>query len=254
MRHLSEKSNTLKEKLRLATEPIGYKRFEKANSLDKIEGVTKWEHGFMFCQVPFMARVGGYTIGLLSDGKVGDRCKRIHGLLPANDESKLREAKGLSKTWMPSVEEGLKQQEDYPRIPPGEAIVVGPVSKDQFEPDVTLFYGNPAQIMMLMCGLQKVKYERFQFYFIGEGACVDSLGQCYNSGKPALAIPCYGERAMGQVKDDEIVIALPPSDVDRAVEGLEILEKIGFKYPISNIGAYLDPAPLLAQYYSTKKK
>ena len=197
-----------------------------------------------------MARVGGLTVGLTSKDNVGDRCKRIHGLLSTDEKSKLQEAKALSGTWMPSVEEGLKQQEDYPRIPPGEAIVVGPLARDNFDPDVVLVYGNPAQLMMLMCGLQKVKYERFQFHFIGEGACVDSLGQCYNTRKPSLAIPCYGERAMGQVKDDEIVIALPPSELDRAIEGLDILAKIGFKYPISSIGAYLDPNPLLANYYS----
>jgi hypothetical protein len=201
-----------------------------------------------------MARVGGLTIGLTREDKVGDRCKRIHGLLPTNEADKLLEAKGLSRTWMPSVEEGLKQQEDYPRVPPGEAIVVGPLVKDNFEPEVVMVYGNPAQIMMLMCGLQKIKYERFQFHFIGEGACVDSLGQCYNTGKPALAIPCYGERSMGQVRDDEIVIALPPSTVDQAIEGLEILGKVGFKYPISSTGGFLDPSPLLARFYPPKKK
>ena len=254
MTKLTDQCTTLKEKLRLATEPIGYKRLETAGELEKIPGVMRWNRDCMFCQVPFMARVGGLTVGLTSEDKVGDRCKRIHGLLATDDRAKLGEAKMLSGTWMPNVEEGLKQQEDYPRIPPGEAIVVGPVAKDNFNPDVILFYGNPAQIMMLMCGLQKVKYERFQFHFIGEGACVDSLGECYNTGKPALAIPCYGERSMGQVKDDEINIALPPSEIDRAVEGLAILEKIGFKYPISNIGGFLDPGPVLAGYYPSKEK
>ena len=254
MSHLAQQCNQLKEKLRLSTEPIGYKRLESSNELEDIQGVRRWKQDCVFCQVPFMARVGGQTIGLTSDDKVGIRCKRIHGLLPSDDDAKLMEAKMLSSTWMPSVEEGLAQQDDYPRIPPGEAIVMGPIAKDNFAPDVILFYGNPAQIMMLMCGLQKVKYERFQFHFIGEGACVDSLGECYNSGKPALAIPCYGERAMGQVRDDEIVIAMPPSEIDRAVEGLGILEKIGFKYPITNIGAFVDPNPILAGFYPTKKK
>jgi uncharacterized protein (DUF169 family) len=249
-----EKSKTLKEKLCLSTEPIGYKRLEKAEDLKQIAGVMMWRQPCMFCQVPFMARVGGQTIGLTRESMVGDRCKRIHGLLATGEEAMLQEAKMLSRTWMPSVEEGLKQQHDYPRIPPGEAIVVGPLIKGNFEPDVILVYGNPAQIMMLMCGLQKIQYERFQFNFIGEGACVDSLGQCYNTGKPALAIPCYGERSMGQVKDDEIVIALPPSAVDRAIEGLAVLAKIGFKYPISYIGGFLDPNPLLANYYSKKKE
>ena len=253
MSNLSEKCSILRDKLRLPTEPIGYKKFDTIDALQQVPDVMMWKRDCMFCQIPFMARVGGLTIGLSRDSKVGDRCKRIHGLQATDADKKLAEAKMLSRTWMPSVEEGLKQQEDYPRIPPGEAVVLGPATKGHFDPDVVLFYGNPAQIMMLMCGLQKVKYERFQFHFIGEGACVDSLGECYNSKKPALAIPCYGERSMGQVKDDEINIALPPSDIDRAVEGLGILEKIGFKYPISSIGAFLDPNPVLAGYYPSKK-
>ena len=68
-----------------------------------------------------------------------------------------------------------------------------------------------------------------------------------------MAIPCYGERAMGQVRDDEIVIALPPASMDQAIAGLAILAKIGFKYPIANTGGFLDPAPLLANFYSKKK-
>jgi uncharacterized protein (DUF169 family) len=252
MDQYAEKSRIIKEKLSLASEPIGYRRLEKAEELDHIPGVIRWNRPSMFCQIPFMARVGGLTVGLTSDAPLGERCKRIHGLLATDEKAMLQEAKMLSRTWMPSPEEGLKQQADYPRIPPGEAIVVGPLASGNFEPEVILIYGNPAQLMMLMCGLQKIQYERFQFHFIGEGACVDSLGECFNSGKPALAIPCYGERSMGQVKDDEIVIALPPADLTRAMEGLEILAKIGFKYPISFIGAYLDPNPLLANYYSKK--
>ena len=249
-----ERSNALKDKLRLASEPIGYKLLDKAGELDDIKGLTRWKQPCMFCQVPFLARVGGLTIGLTREDKISDRCKRIHGLMAADEAGMKQEAKLLSRTWMPSVEEALKQQNDYPRIPAGEAVVVGPLSRGNFEPDVVMIYGNPAQIMMLMCGLQKVKYERFQFFFIGEGACVDSLGQCYNTAKPSLAIPCYGERSMGQVKDDEIVMALPPSDADRAIQGLEILGKIGFKYPISNIGGFLDPNPLLANFYPNKKE
>jgi uncharacterized protein (DUF169 family) len=248
----AEKVKILKERLCLSSEPIGFKRLESADELEKIDGVMRWKQSCVFCQIPFMARVGGMTVGLTSEDKVGDRCKRIHGLQPTGEKEKLQEAKLLSRTWMPSVEEGLKQQEDYPRVPPGEAIVVGPLAKENFEPDVVLIYGNPAQIMMLMCGLQKIKYERFQFHFIGEGACVDSIGQCYATGKPALAIPCYGERAMGQVKDDEIVIALPPAAIDRALDGLKKLAKVGFKYPISHIGAYVDPTPLLANVYSDR--
>lgn len=249
MTNWKEASNDLKERMSLRTEPIAYRKFEKVGQLDEIEGLTRWKQGSVFCQMPFLARVQELTVGITREDKMGDRCKGIHGLLPRDENDMQQEAKMLSTTWMPSPEEGMKQQHDYPRIPPGEAIALSPLAKEKYEPEVILVYGNPAQLMMIMCGMQKIKYERYEFFFIGEGACVDSLGQCYKTRKPSLAIPCYGERAMGQVMDDEIVLALTPDYFNQALEGLEILRKIGFKYPIGNIGGVTDPGPVLATVY-----
>ena len=164
------------------------------------------------------------------------------------------EASSMADTWMPSAEEARNQQDDYPRIPAGEAIVLAPLVSGAFDPEVVMVYGNPAQIMMLMCGLQKEKYERFSFFFIGEGACADSLAQCYVTGKPSLAIPCYGERHFGQVADDEIVIALPPKELERAVKGLEKLAAIGFRYPIRTGGAEADLTEVLVEHYPELKE
>ena len=249
MTNWKEASNDLKKRMSLRTEPIAYRKFAKASELDDIENLTRWKQGAVFCQMPFLARVQEMTVGITREDKMGDRCKGIHGLLPRDENDLQKEAKMLSTTWMPSQEEGMKQQRDYPRIPPGEAVALSPLAKEKFEPEVILIYGNPAQLMMIMCGMQKVKYKRYPFFFIGEGACVDSLGQCYNTGEPALAIPCYGERAMGQVMDDEIVLALTPDYFKQALVGLEILRKIGFKYPIGNIGGVIDPSPILANVY-----
>jgi len=252
MTNWKDKSNEIKNKLRLRTEPIAYRKFAKSSELENIDNLTRWKQGSVFCQMPFLARVQGMTIGLTREDKMGDRCKGIHGLLSRDEKAQAGEAKMLATTWMPSFDEAMKQQKDYPRIPAGEAIVLSPLAKGKIEPEVMLLYGNPAQLMMLMCGMQKIKYERYQFFFIGEGACVDSLGQCYQTGKPSLAIPCYGERAMGQVADDEIALALTPDYFDQAIEGLEVLRKIGFKYPISTIGGVIDPSPILAGVYGNR--
>ena len=245
----SERSEDLKALLKLRTEPIAFRRLERAEELDQIRNVVRVNRGFTFCQVPFLVRVLGQTIGIKKEDPVGDRCTRLHGLRPATEKSMQREAAMLSTTWISSPEEAMKQQLETPRVPAGEAVVLAPLAREKFDPEVVLIYGNPAQMMMVLCGMQKEKYERFQFSFIGEGACADSLAQCYVSGKPALAIPCYGERAMGQVADDEIVIALPPADLNRAVSGMRKLAKIGFRYPIAFIGGLTDPGPVLAQFY-----
>jgi len=249
MSKLALLAKELEELLRLKTRIIGYKKMESADELERIGGIKRIDHLFTFCQIPFIARVSGLTVGITKNDKMLGRCMRISGLKAATEKSMAAEAEDLSTTWFGSAEDGLCQQKDYPRIPPGGAIVVGPLADEKFSPDVILVYGNTAQTMMLMCGLQKEKYERFEFSFIGEGACTDSLARCYVSGKPAVAIPCYGERIFGQVADDEIVIALPPTYMDRAISGLKKLTSIGLKYPIRFIGGEADITPVLMELY-----
>jgi len=247
-------SEDFKSLLRLRTDPVAFRRLEKAEDLDKIENVVRVKQGFTYCQVPFLVRVMGQTVGITKKDPIINRCTRLHGLRPATEKSTQSEAAALSTTWFASPEEALKQQCETPRVPVGEAIVAAPLGNEKFEPEVVSIYGNPAQVMMILCGMQKERYERFPFFFIGEGACADSLAQCYISGKPAVAIPCYGERAMGQVMDDEMVIALPPGEMERAVSGMKKLAKIGLKYPIAFNGGLMDPTPVMAQFYPDQPK
>ena len=245
----AEKSAAFRKYLALRTEPVAFKRLEKAAELDEIKGLTRVEKTHTFCQLPFMVRTMGMTLGVTSDGKVLDRCKRLHALLPTTEEAMQKEANMLSKTWFASPEDAMEQQRDYPLMPAGEAIVLAPLARTAFEPESISIFGNPAQIMLIMCGLQKVKYEKFDFSFIGEGACTDSIARCVVTGKPSLAIPCYGERTLGQVADDEIVLALPPGEIDRAIEGLRRLKKVGFIYPTVFIGGIANPLYALANFY-----
>lgn len=254
MNNWSELGEELENKLRLKTKIIAYRRLERADELEAMKNVIRIDRFFTFCQVPFMVRVNGITVGITREDKIQDRCSRLFGLKQATEKSTNAEAAMLSTTWFRSPEEALQQQNDYYRIPVGGAIVLAPLTKQKFEPEVALVYGNPSQIMMILCGLQKVKYERFAFSFIGEGACTDSLAQSYITGKPAVSIPCYGERSMGGVSDDEMAIALPPGELERTVRGLRELAKIGFKYPINSIGPLLDPTPLLSGIYTETAK
>jgi uncharacterized protein (DUF169 family) len=249
MTNWAEKSAAFRKYLALRTEPVAFKRLDKAADLDGIQGLTRMDKTHTFCQLPFMVRTMGMTLGVTGDSKILDRCKRLHALLPTTGEAMQTEANMLSKTWFASPEEAMEQQKDYPLMPVGEAVVLAPLARTAFEPDVISIFGNPAQIMLIMCGLQKVKYEQFNFSFIGEGACTDSTARCYVSGKPSLAIPCYGERTLGQVADDEIVIALPPGEIDRAIEGLRLLKKVGFIYPTVYIGGIANPLYALANFY-----
>lgn len=242
---LSDKIDRL---LRLKTSPIAYKRLEKLAELEKIPDVMPLNRHASFCQVPAMVRTMGMTISATREN-FGDRCARINGLAPSTEKQVAWEAEQFAHSWFANLEEAKKQMAAYPTVPPGEAVVLAPLAAEKFEPDVILIYGNPAQMMLLMNGLQFKDYERFQFFFIGEGSCADGLAQCYTTGKPALAIPCLGERAFGTVTDDEMVMALPPKMLAKAVEGLHELKARGASYPINYLGPLCDPSPVLTMLY-----
>ncbi len=244
-----EMTREMERVLRLHSFPVAYKKLEKVKDLDNIRKVRRLDRFFTFCQLPGLVRTRGWTVGVTAQGNLSSRCSRIHGMGEATEESKIEESQRLATTWFATPEQGMKQQADYPRVPKGEAIVLAPLASGKFDPDVVLIYCTPAQAMMIMCGLQKIEYERFQFFFIGEGACADSLAQCYVSGKPSLAIPCFGERRFGEVLDEELVLALPPALVEKAVEGMRKLAAVGLRMPIPIHGAECDPSPALAAAY-----
>jgi uncharacterized protein (DUF169 family) len=241
-------SQEMERLLRLKTSPVAYKRLEKVKELEKIPNVMRLNRKASVCQAPALARMGGMTVALTRDN-LGERCARICGLAATTKKEVAWETAAFGNTWFANAEEASKQMAVYPLIPPGEAIVFAPLGSVKFAPDVILIYGNPAQMMLLMNGLQFKDYERFQFFFIGEGACADSLAQCYTTGKPALAIPCMGERAFGTVTEDEMVMALPSGTMAKAVEGLQALRKRGVGYPIMYLGPLCDPSAILTQIY-----
>jgi len=234
--------------LQLKASPVAYKRLERVEELDKIPGVMRLDRRASFCQVPAMVRTMGLTVGATRDN-FGERCARINGLAPTTEKQVAWEAESFANTWFANAAEARKQMAAYPTVPPGEAIVLAPLAAGKFEPDVILIYANPAQMMLLMNGLQFKDYERFQFFFIGEGSCADGLAQCYTTGKPALAIPCLAERSFGAVTEDELVMALPPGMMAKAVEGLQALKARGIGYPIMYLGPLCDPSLVLMQIY-----
>lgn len=106
---------------------------------------------------------------------------------------------------------------------------------------MVVVYGNPAQIAMLMQALQRVRYERFEFSFLGESSCVDAIHRCRVTARPSLSIPCYGERWLGGAEEDEMDMALPPSLVQTAIKGLKELSAMGLGYPMHRMGSEADP-------------
>jgi len=243
----------LTELLRLRTLPIGMKLFEDAAALDGIPGLRRPKPGgsFSTCQLVTQARVAGLTLGIVHDNlRRFSNCGGIIGLNQPGED--FLSGKRMTGVWFENQAAARAHQQEMPRVAAGRynALVVAPLRAARLDPpDIVLFYGTPGQMILFVNGLQWKAYKRYDFSITGESACADSWGHALKTREVSLAIPCYAERRYGGVADDEMLMALPPQDLARAVEGLKGLAKAGLRYPIPPYGAFADPSEGMAKSY-----
>jgi uncharacterized protein (DUF169 family) len=88
---------------------------------------------------------------------------------------------------------------------------------------------------------------------VGESACADSWGRALSTREPSLSIPCFAERRYGGVLDDEMLMALPPDQLQKAIDGMRALSKNGFRYPFPQYGVQQDVRAGMAVSYPDRK-
>ena len=226
--------------MRLKSFPIAFKLIEKKEDLQKIPFIRRAEGKLTLCQLFNLVRNFDWTVGADVDDFMSGMCPSIIGL--SDIPEYMKNGTFRSIVWTKSRADGKKYEESVPRIPLGkyEAVAMAPLVYNPFDPDMVLIYANPAQMMLLINALQFEDYEVMKFFCVGESSCSDAIARCYLDQKPYLTIPCYGERRYGHAQDDELVMALPPQFIDKALKGLETLYRRGIRYPISFAGAETD--------------
>ena len=107
-------------------------------------------------------------------------------------------------------------------------------------------------MISLINGLQWSGYRKFDWSVVGESSCADSWGRALKTGEPSLSIPCFAERRYGAVNDDELLMALPPRYLPKAIAGMERLARNGLRYPIAQYGIQTDARAGLAVSYGDR--
>ncbi len=232
----------MEQLMRLKSFPVAFKMLKSKTELDAIPFLRRPSSPATLCQLITRVRSFDWTVGAHRNDFLFPTCPAILGLTDLPETHK--DGTFRSIVWVATKQDGRKYEASVPRLPIGtyEAVAMAPLVYNPFEPDIVLIYGNPAQMMLLINAIQFKDYEVMQFFCVGESSCSDAIARCYNTGKPALSIPCYGERRFGHAQDDELVIALPAAMMEKALEGLEALYRRGVRYPISYAGAEGDVA------------
>ncbi len=236
--------------LRLRSFPVAFKMLESKGDLEGIPFLRRPGHAMTLCQMINLVRNFDWTLGADNDNFALPSCPAMLGL---QDKPPIyKDGTFRSIVWVKSREDGKKYEAAIPHLPLGryEAVAMAPLVYDPFEPDIVLLYANPAQMILLINALQFEEYEVMEFFCVGETSCADAVARCYLEDKPALTIPCYGERRYGHAQDDELVMALPAGLMQKALRGLEALYRRGIRYPISFAGAESDVISVLPQAYT----
>ncbi len=241
--------------LRLKTPPVAMQMFAHADDMQAIERLRR-PQGMVHTadQIVGQAARLGFTVGITADDLVGPQCSAVLGLSPRSEEWLRGEP--MAGVWFATQEDSAAHQQAMTCAPYGrwQAMAVSPLASGRLPaPNIVLVYANPAQMILLINGLQWSGYRKLEWGAVGESACADSWGRALATGEPSLSIPCFPERRYGGVADDELLLALSPADLAKAVAGVEQLARNGMRYPIPPYGVQMDVRAGMARSYGGKK-
>jgi uncharacterized protein (DUF169 family) len=252
MKDVVEKLENL---LRLRSIPFGMKLFESAGDMEAIPKIRRpKESVHTLDQIVAQAARLGWTVGITSADLVGDQCRSVVGL--GGQDEKWFSGQHMAGVWFATQADASAHQKAMNLVPAGryKALAVAPLASGRLDPpDIALFYATPGAMMYFINGLQWSGYKRFDWSVVGESACADSWGRALRTREPSLSIPCFAERRYGGVLDDEMLMALPPEQLEKAVNGMEALAKNGFRYPFAQYGIQQDVRAGMAVSYPDRK-
>jgi uncharacterized protein (DUF169 family) len=231
----------LNQYLRLRTTPIGMKLFETRELMEAIPRIRRPDAIHTTDQIVGMAARNGWTVGITAEDLVGAQCSTVIGLHPRSDE--WLGGDRMRGVWYQEPEDAAAHQAAMDVVPHGQyqAMAVSPLASGRLNPpDICLIYATPAQMILLINGLQWTGYKKLEWGCVGESSCADSWGRALKTGEPSLSIPCFAERRYGGVMEDELLMALPPHFLPKIIDGLAHLSRNGLRYPIAPYGVNND--------------
>lgn len=232
----------LERLLRLRTVPFGMKLFEDRAEMEAIPRIRRPKAVHTLDQLVGQSSRLGWTVGVTAEDLVGPQCRAVVGLGRAKTPE-WRSGQHMVGVWYETVEDARAHQASMHCVEDGkfEALALSPLVSGRLDPpDIALFYATPGAMMYFINGLQWSGYKNFEWGVVGESACADSWGRALSTRQPSLSIPCFAERRYGGVLDDEMLMALPPDQLDQAIAGMEALAKNGFRYPFPQYGIQMD--------------
>lgn len=122
-------------------------------------------------------------------------------------------------------------------------LLISPLFKADFEPDVIMIYGRPAQMMRFIQAATFRTGEALKNIAQASGSCALEIVKPILENEIGMVLPGNGERIFGLIQDDEMVCAIPWRKIDEIVIGLRDTHIGGQRYPVPTFGNFTPPMP-----------
>jgi uncharacterized protein (DUF169 family) len=235
MMNLKDVNTALTEYIRPQTFPVAIKMLKsEAEIPDKTRRpFQQMKKRIAICQGIGMARKLGWTLAM---GKEDMQCSL--GAAPFGFFRNIdfyNEGNLAAGMFTASREAGKREEDLVERFEYGQYshILVAPLDRTSFEPDVLMVYGNPAQIMRLIHGALYSQGGAVQSSSMGRLGCAGII-TVMKTDQCRYAVPGNGDRIFGMTQDWEMAFLMPSSMVDTVIDGMAKSHKAGIRYPITS--------------------
>lgn len=194
-------------------------------------------HPLTVCQGISMARNMGWTLGFLRED---------HACAPSFVSLGLAEGPEIWTSgelvhplYGETPEVCARTHEALPSLPLGRAgsIIIGPLARAEFEPDVILVYGMPAQISRLVHSALYRRGGAINSSFAGRNSCTGELVAPLLHRSCQVVVPGSGERLFAHTQDHEMCFAFHRSWLEEVTYGLAATHKAGaMRFPTPYFG------------------
>ncbi len=235
MAEMNEVEQALNTYIRPLTFPVAIKMLKSEEIIPEKtrRPLEQMKKKVAICQGIGMARKLGWAIAM---GKEDMQCSLGAAPFGFFKNIDFYNAGNLAAGMFTASKEAGKREEDLiDRFDYGvySHILVAPLNRAAFEPDLLMIYGNPAQIMRLIQGALYNEGGAVQSSSMGRLGCASIITVVKNNDCRYL-VPGNGDRIFGMTQDYEMAFMLPASKVGTVLDGLAATHKSGIRYPITS--------------------
>lgn len=215
------------------TFPVAIKMVSSTGEIPQKARMPKRDLGtpMPVCQGIALARRYGWLMAMGKEDMLCPAGALALGFVPA--KAKFLDGSFNVPFWVKNRDIRARFSQGLPRLEPGKYthLVAAPLHRTDFEPQVIIIYGNPAQVARLIQAIVYGTGEPIVSSSMGGFACGEEITKTILTDQCQFVVVGGGDRAVGQTHDHEASFAMPTSKTEALIEGLEGTHKAGMRYP-----------------------